>query len=125
MARKVTPTAVHARFHMKVNVGRAVVHRAAARQIFIPIVEVHPFAIDEQFEFFAGDFSEGAIVVHQPLVDGEDLEHVVAISGEFMLHDQSAARSEWQAFDVIVLRSVRRNAVGSWRASVTSPMAIG
>ena len=89
--------------------------RGAAREILIPIVEVYPIAIHQEFQFFPRYFSKGAIVVHEALVDGEQLEDVVTVSWELMLHNQSAARSERQALEMVVLRGVRRHAVGRQR----------
>ncbi len=62
---------MHACADMKMNVGCAGVHSGAARHILIPIVEVYPLAIHQEFQFFPRYFSKCAIVVHEALVDGE------------------------------------------------------
>src|SRR5580704_16981702 len=94
---------------LEVNIGGSAVNGRASGDFLVPVVNFDTFAIDHQFELFALDFAKRAIVVHQALVNGEDLENVVAVGGEFVFRDQSAARSEGQTVDVIILRSIGRH----------------
>ena len=76
---------VQAGLHLEMHVRGAAVHRRAAADFPIPIVQLHPLAIDQQFQLLAADFAEGAVVVHQALIDGINLEHVVAVGRELIV----------------------------------------
>ena len=91
----------------KLHIERAI----AAFAIRIPIEQVLTFAIHQQFQFLAGDFSERIRVAHVAFADGRDLERVFAIGWKLMLGDNSAARAEGHAFDVVILRGVFGNAI--------------
>ena len=96
--------------HLKMNVRGAAMHWRAAADVTIPIVQLHPFAIDQQLQLLAANLAERAIIVHQALIDGVNLEHVVAIGRELMLATETAAGGERHAVDVIILRAVFRHA---------------
>ena len=96
--------------HMEVYVGRAAVHRSSAADFSVPIVQLDPLTVDQQFQLLVLDLAESPIVVHQALVDRVDLEDVIAVGGKLVVADQASAGAEGHAFDVIVLRAVFRNA---------------
>ena len=100
---------------MEMNVGGAAMHRFAARHVLIPVVQMHPSAVQQKLQLFAGDLAERGVVVHQPFVDGENFEHVVAIRWKLVLHHQSTTRAEWKAFNVIILTGVGRHAIDGER----------
>ena len=53
-----------------------------------------PAAIDQQLEFLPANFAERAVIIHQPLVNGEDLEHIIPVGRKQMLSHQAAASCE-------------------------------
>src|SRR5690242_6939231 len=101
---------VQTRLHLEMDVRCSGMHGLAASEILVPIVDVYALAIDQELELFARDLAKRHVVVHEALVDGKDLENVVAIGGELMPRDNAAAGSERQALDMVVLRRV------GWRA---------
>ena len=90
---------------------RAAMHRRATPKLFVPIEQVHPLAVHEDFELFARDLTEGPVVVHVAQVHREDLEDVLAIGGELVSDEETAAGPERQTLDVVVLRRVLRHAI--------------
>ena len=98
---------VRTRLHLNMNIGRAAgAPPRRGRHPYPNRTACDSLAVDQQFELLAANFAESAVVVHHALVDGENLEHVIAVGRELVLRDQAAAGAERHAFDVIILRSV-------------------
>src|SRR5262249_46855000 len=70
---------------------------------FIPIEKTKPFAIEQNFELFPPDFAEGLRTAHQSAVHRNDLYGIFAVGWKLVLDHDSAACSEWQAFDMVIL----------------------
>ncbi len=77
----------------------------------VPIDQRDPCAVDEHLELLAANLAERAEVAHVAEIHGIDLEVVRRVRGELVLDDETAARAERQAFDVVVLSLVARDAV--------------
>ncbi len=96
--------------HDRVRAGSSLefdVERAVfADPILVPIEQLDSLAVEQEFQFLAGDLAERVGVAHVAFADGSDLYGVLAIGGELMLHDHAAAGTEGHAFNVIVLRGI-------------------
>ena len=96
-------------FHRKAYVdGTVVIRRIRGTQADANIVTyLHRFVIDEEFQLLTRyKFAEPKVL---------DGEFVFAIGGKAMADRHSAARTERQAFQTLVLRSISRCNIGHFR----------
>src|ERR1035438_8831943 len=93
---------VGSRGGLEFDVERAVF----ANPILVPVEQLDSLTVEKEFELLAGDLTEGAGVAHVAFADGGDLDGIVAIGGELMLHDHAAAGGQKHALNVLVLRGI-------------------
>ena len=80
-------------------------------QRLVPIDQRDPLAVEEDLELLPAHLSEGPGVAHVAHVHRHHPEGVLAVGGKQMPHVESAARSERQPVDVVVLRRILRDAI--------------
>ena len=98
---------VQSGFHRHAQVHCARLEKGGAgRHGLVPVEQAGALAVDQDFEFFAGHVAERAAVPHVAALHRGHLEGVLAVGGELMAREQSAARAERQPLDVVVLRGV-------------------
>ncbi len=95
---------VRAGLHRDARRGLAVA--GGVRDLLVPVEQLHALAVDRHLELFALDPAEHGLEVAG---DAFHLERVLAVGRELVFDEHPAARAERQAFDVIVLRRVRRH----------------
>ena len=77
-----------------------------AFDFLVPVEQLHALAVDRDLELLARDLTEDGREVPG---DALDAECVVAVGRKLVRDQNAAARAERQAFDVVVLRGVRRD----------------
>ena len=85
---------------------------SACPEFFIPVVNMKPLAVQEEFQLLSADSAERLVVIHVAQVHRPDFDFVLCIRRKLVRHDNSAARPEGQPFQVVILRRIFRHVIG-------------